>query len=135
MKDSIPDAKTIWYFREQLVKAKVSEKLFKKFLNELENKNLVTRQGSIVDATFVDVPRQRNSKDENDSIKEGTIPEDWEKPENKSMKSQKDVDARWTKKNDETHYGYKAHIKAGQRQQVDYEIYRHVSGAYMIAKN
>lgn len=112
LKDSIPDAKTIWYFREQLVKAKVSEKLFKKFLNELENKNLVTRQGSIVDATFVDVPRQRNSKDENDSIKEGTIPEDWEKPENKSMKSQKDVDARWTKKNDETHYGYKAHIKA-----------------------
>jgi len=112
LNDMIPDDKTIWYFREQLVKAKASEKLFTKFLNELEKKNLITRQGSIIDATFVDVPKQRNNKDENEKIKEGKTPEDWDKPENKSMKSQKDVDARWTKKNDETHYGYKAHVKA-----------------------
>jgi transposase, IS5 family len=118
LKDAIPDDKTIWYFREQLVKAKVSEKLFKKFLNELEKKNLVTRQGSIIDATFVDVPKQRNSKEENDNIKEGKIPEDWEKPKNKSMKSQKDVDARWTKKNDETHYGYKDHVKADSKSKL-----------------
>ena len=61
LKDAIPDEKTIWYFREQLVKAKVSEKLFKKFLNELEKHNLISRQGSIIDATFVDVPKQRNA--------------------------------------------------------------------------
>lgn len=118
LKDTIPDDKTIWYFREQLVKAKVSEKLFKKFLNELEKKNLVTRQGSIIDATFVDVPKQRNSKEENDLIKEGKVPEDWEKPENASMKSQKDVNARWTKKNNETHYGYKAHVKADSKSKL-----------------
>lgn len=118
LKDAIPDDKTIWYFREQLVKAKVSEKLFKKFLNELEKKNLVTRQGSIIDATFVDVPKQRNSKEENDSIKEGKTPEDWEKPKNKSMKSQKDVDARWAKKNDETHYGYKDHVKVDSKSKL-----------------
>jgi len=118
LKDSVPDDKTIWYFREQLVKAKVSEKLFKKFLNELEKKNLVTRQGSIIDATFVDVPKQRNSKEENDSIKEGKIPEEWEQPKNKCMKSQKDIDARWTKKNDETHYGYKSHVKADSKSKL-----------------
>jgi transposase, IS5 family len=118
LKDKIPDAKTIWYFREQLVKAKVSEKLFKKFLRELEKKDLVTRQGSIIDATFVDVPKQRNSKEDNDLIKEGKIPEDWDKPDKKSMRSQKDTDARWTKKNDETHYGYKAHIKADSKSKL-----------------
>ena len=118
LKDTIPDAKTIWYFREQLVKAKVSEKLFKKFLRELENKNLVTRQGSIIDATFVDVPKQRNTKDENDSLKEGNIPEEWKEPKNKAKLSQKDTDARWTKKNDETHYGYKAHVKADSKSKL-----------------
>ncbi|HNQ97607.1 MAG TPA: IS5 family transposase, partial [Treponemataceae bacterium] len=118
LKDTIPDAKTIWHFREQLVKAKVSEKLFKKFLRELENKNLVTRQGSIIDATFVDVPKQRNTKDENDSFKEGNIPEEWKEPKNKAKLSQKDTDARWTKKNDETHYGYKAHVKADSKSKL-----------------
>ena len=42
LNDAIPDDKTIWYFREQLVKAKVSEKLFNRFLNELENKHLIS---------------------------------------------------------------------------------------------
>jgi IS5 family transposase len=112
LKDAIPDEKTIWYFREQLVKEKVSEKLFKKFLNELEKHNLISRQGTIIDATFVDVPKQRNTKEDNDIIKNDKVPEDWDKPENKSMKSQKDLDARWAKKLDETHYGYKAHVKA-----------------------
>ncbi len=118
LKDTIPDEKTIWYFREQLVKEKVSEKLFKKFLRELEKQNLITRQGSIIDATFVDVPKQRNTKEDNDVIKDDKIPEEWNKPENKSRKSQKDTDARWAKKQDETHYGYKAHIKADSKSKL-----------------
>lgn len=118
LKDAIPDEKTIWYFREQLVKEKVSEKLFKKFLTELEKQNLISRQGSIIDATFVDVPKQRNTKEDNDIIKDDKVPEDWDKPENKAMKSQKDMDARWAKKMDETHYGYKAHVKADSKSKL-----------------
>jgi IS5 family transposase len=118
LKDSIPDEKTIWYFREQLVKEKVSEKLFKKFLTELEKQNLISRQGSIIDATFVDVPKQRNTKEDNDIIKNDKVPEDWDKPENKAKKSQKDMDARWAKKLDETHYGYKAHVKADSKSKL-----------------
>ena len=36
--------------------------------------------------------------------------------------SRKDTDARWTKKRDETHYGYKNHVKAdvGSKLIVDY---------------
>jgi len=72
----------------------------------------------------VDIPKQRNSKEENDSIKAGKVPEEWEKEEQKNKLAQKDVDARWTKKNDETHYGYKDHVKVDKDSKVivDYTI-------------
>lgn len=68
-------------------------------------------KGTIIDATFVDVPRQRNSHHENQKIKEIEIPKDWENSENASKLAQKDTDARWTKKGNETHFGYKNHVK------------------------
>ena len=78
---------------------------------ECEPKNVPSHKGTIVDATFVNAPRQRNSRDENKKIKNGEIPEEWEKPENKSKLAQKDTDADWTKKNGELHFGYKDHVK------------------------
>ena len=118
LSEDVPDNTTIWYFREQLVKAGIMGSLFKRFLKELERKNIITREGSIVDATFVDVPKQRNRKDENDSIKKGTVPEEWKKEEHKHKRVQKDVNARWTKKNNETHYGYKDHVKVDTDRKV-----------------
>jgi hypothetical protein len=55
---------------------------------------------------------QRNGRGDNETIKEGGVPEEWKKPENAKKLRQKDVDARWTKKNDETHYSCKDHVKA-----------------------
>jgi transposase, IS5 family len=75
----------------------------------LSSQGLFPKNGSVVDATFVEVPRQRNTRHENQQIKEGGIPEEWR--ENPDKMAQKDVDARWAKKNDEVHYGYKNHIK------------------------
>jgi transposase, IS5 family len=112
--NTVPDDKTIWYFREQLVKADIIDTLFYRFVHELERKNIITREGSIVDATFVDVPRQRNPKEENDQIKEGQIPPDW----SDQKRAQKDTDARWAVKNDETHFGYKDHINADQESKI-----------------
>lgn len=114
-KDAIPDAKTIWSWREALTQKETFEKLFKKFSRMLEEKEIVANSGSIIDATFVDKPRQRNTREENDDIKNGKIPERWEKPGNEAMLRQKDLDARWTKKNDETHYGYKNHVKVDEK--------------------
>ena len=93
-------------------------------LTALEDKGLITREGSIVDASFVDVPRQRNSKDENDTIKNGEVPEEWKTEGKENMLEQKDVNARWTKKNDETHFGYKNHVKADKDSKliVKYEV-------------
>lgn len=106
--DRVPDAKTIWLFRDNLVKADVMRKLFDILSRQMEAAHLITRTGTIVDATFVDAPRQRNTREENASIKAG----EWEKEENASKLRQKDTDARWTKKGNETHYGYKNHVKA-----------------------
>lgn len=116
--DTVPDAKTIWHFREQLVQAKIIDTLFYRFTRELEEKKIISYSGSIVDATFVEVPKQRNSRDENEALKNDQVPTEWEKPENQAKKRQKDADARWTKKNGEDHYGYKDHVKVDKKSKL-----------------
>ncbi|RJX63363.1 IS4/IS5 family transposase, partial [Vibrio sinensis] len=89
-------------------------KLFCVFHDKLEENNLIAHEGKIIDASFVEMPRQRNSKEENTHIKEtGTAPEQWDGKPNK--KKQKDIDARWTKKNNENHFGYKNHVKVDNK--------------------
>jgi IS5 family transposase len=109
--ENMPDAKTIWLYRESLKEQKLTRILFRRFRKELQKNYLHYKRGSIVDATFIEVPRQRNSREENTDIKNGSIPSEWETEENKNKLRQKDTDARWTKKNNETFYGYKDHVK------------------------
>ncbi|CEM60603.1 transposase (fragment) [Treponema phagedenis] len=78
LKDKVPDAKTIWLFKEKLIEARVSKKLFEKFGKELAKNNLIGKEGTIIDATIVEAPIQHNSKDENEQIKNGKIPEQWQ---------------------------------------------------------
>jgi IS5 family transposase len=118
----VPDEKTIWLFRETLAKSGKMKQLFKRFGSLLSKEGIIANKGCIVDASFVDVPRQRNDRDENELIKNGEIPEEWKN--NPSKLRQKDTDARWTKKNEETHYGYKDHIKVDKDSKIiiDYEV-------------
>jgi transposase, IS5 family len=108
LEDAVPDATTIWLFREALVAAGLIDKLFDRFGRHLQAKGYIARGGQIVDATIVSAPPQRNTKEENETIKNGGTPEDWEKQPAKL--AQKDLDARWTKKNDKSFYGYKNHV-------------------------
>jgi len=102
----VPDAKTVWLFRDELTNADLIKPLFARFEQALTAQGVQLNSGQIVDATFVEVPRQRNKREENEQIKAGNKPTDW-----KAKKSaQKDTDARWTKKNNERYYGYKDHI-------------------------
>lgn len=110
MADKAPDANTIWDFREALIRADVVEKLFEQFGRCLRERGLLAQPGKLVDASFVDVPRQRNTREENATIKSGATPTEW--ADHPTKQRQKDVDARWTKKNAEVHYGYKNHVKA-----------------------
>jgi IS5 family transposase len=112
-----PDAKTIWLFKEKLGKDGMRE-LFDLLNAKLCDLGVVKREGSLIDATFVEVPRQRNSRGENKAIKEGTVPEEWQKPENASKLEQKDTDARWAKKGNETFYGYKDHVNVDKESKI-----------------
>ena len=107
--DTIPDQNTIWLFRENLINKGVIEKLFNKFESILDEEGFLIKEGSIIDATIVEVPKQRNTRQDNDQIRQGEIPEEWKN--NPNMLRQKDTDARWLKKNGETYYGYKNHVK------------------------
>jgi len=109
--DKVPDSRTFWLFREQLIEKDVILGLFKCFNETLDAAGVFANKGKMVDASFVEAPRQRNTHEENKHIKEtGTAPKEWGVKPHKL--SQKDVDARWTKKNNTVFYGYKNHIKA-----------------------
>lgn len=114
LEDRVPDAKTVWLFRERLKERKRVDVLFARFHEQLAAQGYVARAGQMIDATFVEVPRQRNSREENATIKAGETPAEWQEESAKPMLRQKDVDARWTKKNEEKHYGYKNHINADE---------------------
>lgn len=105
--DVVPDAKTIWLYRQTLTNAGVIDRLFEQLGKQLKKLGLVANKGSMIDASFVKVPVQRNTPDENDQIKGGDRP-DWDEPKAR----QKDTDADWTRKGNERHYGYKQHVKA-----------------------
>ncbi len=118
--DAAPDQKTIWLFREQLTEAGLIKRLSEEFDAFPEEKGFSARKGQIIDASIVEAARQRNSRDENRQIKAGQSPEDW----SEQKKRQKDIDARWTKKNGQNYYGYKNHIDVNVKHKLirDYEV-------------
>ena len=96
LEDRVPDARTIWLFREKLTTAGVIKTLFERFDAMLRQAGYIAMSGQIVDASLVAAPRQRNTDDEKKALKEGRIPADWkDKP---AKLRQKDRDARWTVK-------------------------------------
>jgi len=62
----------------------MAKRLFDMFALKMKEIGVITHEGSLVDASFIDVPKQRNSKDENDSIKKGESDDLWEDKDNKN---------------------------------------------------
>lgn len=126
--DPVPDANTIWTFREALKRVGAVEVLFQRFDAALKAAGYLAMGGQILDATIVAAPKQRNTEAERASIKAGLIPEGWsEKP---AKLRQKDRDARWTVKFSKAKprqdgapqvdlavptFGYKNHISIDRR--------------------
>ena len=92
MEDRVPDARTIWLFREKLTTAGVIKRLFEQFDAMLRQAGYIAMSGQIVDASLVAAPRQRNTDDEKKAIKEGRIPPKWKA--NPAKLRHKDCDAR-----------------------------------------
>lgn len=106
--DEVPDATTVWLFRQQLSEQELIEPLFEQFDGYLIEQGYAAAGGQIVDATLIPVPKQHNSKEEREQIKQGEQPQSWQDKAHK--RSQKDTDARWTKKGGKSYFGYKDHI-------------------------
>ncbi len=138
----IPDEKSVWACRDKLSKACTSDLLFDEFRAYLDSLGLSFNEGKIVDATFVEAPRQRNTRDENRQIKEGNGGALWQAVDGDSerekkckghKRSHKDIEARWTKKRDENHYGYKDHGKADKKTKLIEK--RHTTDASVPSSN
>ena len=114
----IPDATTIAMFRERLRKVGVIEEPFEMFEGYHRSQGLEAREGQIIDATLVPVPKQRKLRKENKEVKSGRMPAGWD--ENPDRLRQKDLDARWVKQSGISHYGYKNSIGID----VDYSFIR-----------
>ena len=115
LEDKIPDAKTIGLFREQLTRHERHKTLFERFDQQWVSKGCRARKGRIIDASFVEAPRQRNSREENVQIKAGETPERFANP---SVRAQKDTQTRWTKQRQDTHFGDKNHISVDHKHKM-----------------
>lgn len=112
----VPDRTTIWHFENRVGQAG-AQALFGEMAEQLARKGFIARGGQIIDATLVKAPVQRNSRQENEQVRQGNVPEDW----NDARRRQKDVDASWTKKNGKSHFGYKLSVNVDGR-------YKHAKG-------
>lgn len=124
---NIPDAKTIWLYRERLAQKGLIERLFATFDQALKDRGYLAMSGQIVDASIISAPRQRMTKEEKETIKQSNIPEDWKA--NPAKLAQKDRDARWVVKYSKAkakdgekildlatpYFGYKNHISMDKR--------------------
>jgi IS5 family transposase len=109
--ERIPDAKTIWVYEEMLSKSEAGKELFDLFFDSITEKGYVTRTGSIVDASFIEAPKRKNSKEQREAVKRGEIPEEWADSEHPQKLMQRDTEASWAKKGNEAHFGYKNNVK------------------------
>jgi IS5 family transposase len=118
----VPDAKTIWNFRDQLAQSDMIKTLFKKLDKQLQKDGIIIKQGKMIDASIVETPIQRNTREENNQLKQGDIPKEWEQKPDKLR--QKDTDAKWVTHNGEDYFGYKDHVKADTKTKLisDYEV-------------
>lgn len=107
----VPDAKTIWLWRERLNKQDLMGDISAAISLQLQQAGYIARGGQMIDATLISAPVQRNTREENKKIKQDEKIEDW----SPAKRSQKDVDARWVIKNEVRHYGYKLHVNADKK--------------------
>jgi IS5 family transposase len=92
--EPVPDARTIWLYREQLRRAGSLKRLFARFDRVLRERGYLAMGGQIVDATIIEARRPRLTEAEKETIKGGGVPAEW----TPARRAQIDRDGRWTLK-------------------------------------
>lgn len=107
---TVPDEKTIWRFREELIRANVMNELWRVFNVELRRMGIQTSRGKIIDASIVETNRPKRNRSRNRGVTE-TRDGRSAGEHTLSQERQMDRDARWTVKRNRPYFGYKNHIK------------------------
>jgi transposase, IS5 family len=110
----LPDARTIWAFKNLLAQEGGAQALFEIVGAQLAAAGLRACGGQIVDATFVTVPKSRVTDEERTQLNNGHTPEAWSAKE----AAHTDAEARWAIKGGLAFYGYKAHINCDQKHKL-----------------
>jgi IS5 family transposase len=110
----LPDARTIWHFKNQLARSDSAPALFAAVQAQLNAAGLTAKGGQMIDATIVPAPKMHFSKEEKASLADGKTPAHW----SQKQAAHKDTDADWTAKRGQWHHGYKAHVNADQKHKL-----------------
>jgi len=92
--EPVPDETAICRFRQRMITAKLQDKLLDLLNAQLSAAGYLVRRTTLVDATLIESSRKRP---DHQVALEGKAP---------------DPDARYTRKNNQRYYGYKAHVSA-----------------------
>lgn len=92
VEDDIPDESTILRFRHLLEEHQLTERIFAEISALLEERRLLLKSGTIVDATIIAAP-----------------------PSTKNAEGQRDPEMHQTKKGKDWHFGMKAHVGTDRR--------------------
>jgi IS5 family transposase len=98
--EAVPDETTICRFRQRLIECGLHEELLELLNHQLEARGYIVKRTTLVDATIVESSRKRPGAE---SVAEGRAPE---------------AQASYTRKNDRTFYGYKAHLSSDAEHQL-----------------
>ena len=69
--EMLPDATTLWLFREKLAKTGLIQQFFDRFEQHHAAQGYMARGGQMIDAMIVSVRKQRISRDENEAGQTG----------------------------------------------------------------
>ena len=89
--EETPDHSSIWRFRRRIENLGLSEELLAEVNRQLDARGLIVKRGTLVDATIIAAAVKPPS------FEDGQV-------------NPRDPDASFTVKNDETYFGYKAHL-------------------------
>jgi len=92
--DKLPDHSTFSIFRKALSENKITENLFEEVQRQMDEKRLLLKKGTIVDASLIEASVSKPDQQE----------------DKQAGKSKVDPDAEWVKKGNKSHFGYKIHV-------------------------
>jgi IS5 family transposase len=94
--DAVPDATTVWLFRERLADTGKDREVWAELQRQLDEKGLSIKKGVVQDASFITSDPGHAAKD---------------KPRGGEAKTRRSRDGTWAKKGSKSYYGFKLHAK------------------------